>query len=170
MAPLTVLNEKCPPPPQLCSIWSKAVDNRTNNVTGASELIQAIYMRGYEKNIQTKGEFRLRVVLGQESAAAIMNSDFVIRDTTVVPSSISRVLQSLDPLILGCKQKGESLEEVQFKRGAVAEGCRLWLVSSKSAGGRTMAKDVALTAGEIVRSGSSDVATSQNGAPLQARI
>lgn len=173
MAPLTVLNEKEPPQLQLCSIWSKPATNKPADVTSASELIQAIYMRGYEKHVQTKGEFRLRVVLGQESTAATMNSDIIIRDTAVVPRSVSGVLQSLDPLILGCQQKGESLEEVQFKRGTVAANCRLWLVSSKSEGGRTLAKDLALTAGEIVRNASSDATTSQNGVvgpPLQARM
>jgi L-ornithine N5-oxygenase len=62
---------------------------------------------------------------------------------------------------------------VQFKRGAVVDGCRLWLVSSKSEGGRALAKDIALMAGEIVRKVSSGTMDARDGTgvvQVQARI
>ncbi|KAF2853249.1 hypothetical protein T440DRAFT_466228 [Plenodomus tracheiphilus IPT5] len=171
LSPLTVLNEQEPPQPQLCSIWSKPASDKRLSVTGASELVQGIYMRGYEKHVQTKGEYRLRIVIGKDAGAACSQSNFIIRDTSVSSMSTGGLLQSLDALILGCQQRGESLEEVHFKRGAVADGCGLWLVSSKSEGGRTLAKDVALAAGEIVRKVSSVAEASQTGVvQVQARM
>ncbi|KAH9864440.1 hypothetical protein J1614_010374 [Plenodomus biglobosus] len=171
LTPLTVLNEQEPPQPQVCSIWAKPLESKKLSVTGSPELVQAIYMRGYEKHVQTKGEYRLRVFIGRDAGAACSKSDFVIRDTGVSSMSTSGLLESLGNLVLGCQQKSESLEEVQFKRGAVADGCRLWLVSSESEGGRTLAKDVALAAGEIVRKVSSVAQASQAGVvQVQARM
>ncbi|KAF1831745.1 hypothetical protein BDW02DRAFT_504533 [Decorospora gaudefroyi] len=171
LAPLTILDHTQPPQPQLCSIWSKSPNCQRASVTEASELVQMLYMRAYEKQVQTKGEFRLRVIIGQDAAAACSRSDFIIRDTTTSPLSNMAYFQRVDKLILGCRPKGESMEEVQFKRGAVTEGCGLWLVSSGSEDGRALAKDVALTAGEIVRKVSSGVRPPTDEAGVvQARI
>lgn len=171
LTPLTVLNDREPPQPQLCSIWAKPAKNAYQSVTAAPELVQEIYMRGYEKHVQTKGEYKLRVVLGKDAAAASSSSDFIIRDTTAGRVANIGLLQSLDPLILGCQQKNESLDEVLFKRGTIADGCRLWLVSSNSEGGRALAKDIAQSAGEIVRKVSSVADGSRHGAvQVQARI
>jgi L-ornithine N5-oxygenase len=173
LAPLTVLEDSKPPQQQLCSIWAKPTSNQHTFVTEASELVQTLYMRAYEKQVQSKGQFRLRVIIGKDAAAACSASDFIVRDTSSSPLSNSAIFQSIDTLILGCRPKGESLEEVQFKRGAVVDGCRLWLVSSKSEGGRTLAKDIALMAGEIVRKVSSetkDVRDTTGVVQVQARI
>lgn len=171
LAPLTVLNEQEPPQPQLCSIWAKHSKGKKVSVTAAPELVQAIYMRGYEKHVQTKGEYNFRIVIGKAASTACSEANIIIRDTTTSQETHIGLLQSLDTLILGCQEKGESLQEVQFKHGAVADGCRLWLVSSKSEGGRTLAKDVALTAGEIVRRVSSAAEASRNGVvQVQARM
>jgi L-ornithine N5-oxygenase len=172
-APLKILDDAKPPQPQLCSIWAKPTSCQPPPVTQAPELIQTIYMRAYEKQVQSKGEFRLRVIIGKDASAACSGSDIIIRDTATSPFSSSTLFQSIDPIILGCRPKGESLEEVQFKRGAIAEGSRLWLVSSKSDGGRTLAKDVALMAGEIVRQasrGSKEVGDGAAPAQVQARM
>ncbi|CBX91566.1 hypothetical protein IAQ61_010892 [Plenodomus lingam] len=171
LAPLTVLNDQEPAQPQLCSIWAKPTADKKLSVAGASGLVQEIYMRGYEKHVRTKGEYRLRVLIGRDARATCSKSDVIIRDTAVSSMSTGSLLESLDGLILGCHQRSESLEEVQFKRGAVADGCRLWLVSSKSEGGRTLAKDVALAAGEVVRKVSSVAQASQAGVvQVQARM
>jgi L-ornithine N5-oxygenase len=172
LAPLTVLDDSKPSRAQLCSIWAKPTSVQPASVTEAPELVQTIYMRAYEKLVQSKGEFRLRVIIGKDAAAACSQSDFIIRDTAASPLLNSALFQSIDTLILGCRPRGECLEEVQFKRGAVAEGCRLWLVSSKSEGGRALAKDIAVMAGEIVRrvaTGSSEVRDGA-GLQVQARI
>jgi L-ornithine N5-oxygenase len=168
LAPLMILNDSKPPQPQLCSIWAKPTSNRHESVTEASELVQTLYMRAYEKQVQSKGEFRLRVTIGKNAAGACSGSGFIIRDTASSPLSNSAIFQSIDTLILGCRPKGESLEEVQFKRGVVAEGCRLWLVSSKSEGGRALAKDIALMAGEIVRKVSSEAKDVRGAGAIQA--
>jgi L-ornithine N5-oxygenase len=169
LAPLMALNDSKPPRPQLCSIWSKPTSSQHDSVTEASELVQTLYMRAYEKHVRSKGEFRLRVITGRDAAAACSGSDFIIRDTAVSPLSKTAIFQSIDTLILGCRPQGESLEEVQFKRGAVVEGCRLWLVSSKSEGGRALAKDIALMAGEIVREVTKEVRDG-GGVAMQAKI
>ncbi|KAI4620850.1 hypothetical protein J4E83_005212 [Alternaria metachromatica] len=169
LAPLTVLDDTKPSQPQLCSIWAKPTNAQPASVTEASELIQTIYMRAYEKLVQSKGEFRLRVIIGKDAAAACSHSDFIIRDTAASPLSNTALFQGIDSLILGCRPKGESLEEVQFKRGAVAEGCRLWLVSSKSEGGRALAKDIALMAGEIVGKAATGSSEVRDGAGLQVQ-
>ncbi|KAF1941353.1 hypothetical protein EJ02DRAFT_455287 [Clathrospora elynae] len=171
LAPLSALNDAESPQPQICSIWAKPAGSQKTSVTEASGLVQTLYMRAYEKQVQTKGEYRLRVVIGKDAAAACSQSDFIIRDTTSNPLSHSALFTRLDTLILGCRPQGKSLEEVQFKRGAVAEGCRLWLVSSKSEGGCALAKDIAQTAGEIVRKLSSgEDARDGAGVQMQARI
>ena len=173
LAPLTILDDAKPPQPQLCSIWAKPTSCQTPSVTEASELVQTLYMRAYEKHVQTKGEFRLRVIIGKDASAACAGSNFIIRDTTTSPLANSALFKSIDTIILGCRPKGVSLEEVQFKRGTVAEGCRLWLVSSKSDGGRALAKDVALMAGEIARKASTGSKEARDGAAamqVQARM
>lgn len=167
LAPLTVLGEEQPPQPQLCSIWAKPTSGHKESITDASELVQTIYMRAYEKQVQTKGQYRLRVVMGKDAAAACSRSDFIIRDTAASPVSNSGLLQSLDALVLGCRQKSESMHEVQFKQGAVAHGCQAWLVSNVE-GGRSLAKDISLMAGDIVKSVSSVAADAQDGVVVQA--
>ncbi|CAA9956693.1 L-ornithine 5-monooxygenase [Pyrenophora teres f. maculata] len=171
LLPLTILDEAKPPQPQLCSIWAKPTSCQPTSVTEASEVVQTLYMRAYEKKVQSKGEYRLRIIIGKDAAAACSKSDFIIRDTAMRPGPNDALFQSIDGLILGCRPKGESLEEVQFKRGAVAESCRLWLVSSKSEGGRALAKDIAQTAGEIVRKASSGPKQVRDGGmQVQARM
>ncbi|KAL6158473.1 hypothetical protein ACJQWK_03197 [Exserohilum turcicum] len=175
LAPLTVLDNAKPPQSQLCSLWGKPTSCQIAPVTNAPELVQTIYMRAYEKQVQSKGEFRLRVIIGKDASAACSGSDFIIRDTASSPLSNNVLFQSIDTLILGCRPKGESLEEVQFKRGATAESCQLWLVSSRSEGGRTLAKDIALMAGEIVRKASTVTESQEAGngtasAQMQARM
>lgn len=112
-------------------------------------------MRAYEKQIRSKGQYKLRVVFGKDAGAACSKSNVIIRNTAASSWSGSVLLQNIDTLALGCRPTGEAVEEVQFKRGAVAEDCHLWLVSSKYEGGRTLPKDIALSAGEIVRKVSS---------------
>ncbi|CAO2655534.1 Nn.00g043370.m01.CDS01 [Neocucurbitaria sp. VM-36] len=167
LAPLTVLGEQEPPQPQLCSIWAKPARGHKGSIKDASELVQTIYMRAYEKQVQTKGQYRLRVIIGKDAAAACSRSDFIIKDTATSPVPSSELLQSLDALVLGCRQKRESMHEVQFKQGAVAEGCQVWLVSNVE-GGRSLAKDISLMAGDIVKSVSSVAADAQEGVVVQA--
>lgn len=168
LAPLKVLGEQKPPQPQLCSIWSKpSCDSKP--VTGSSELIQAIYMRAYEKQVASKGEYALRLVIGKDASEPCSEANVIIRDTSAAPFSSSALLQSLNTLVLGCHQLGESFEEVQFKRGAVA-GARMWLMSANSEGGRALAKDISLRAGEVVSALSSPTADRQDGLVVQARI
>jgi L-ornithine N5-oxygenase len=164
LTPLMALDDAKPPQPQLCSIWARPTGGQIASVTEASELVQTLYMRAYEKQVQSKDEYRLRVVIGKDAAAACSQSDFIIRDTTRSPLSKSALFQSVDTLSLGCRPKGECLEEVQFKLGAAVESCRLWLVSSKSEGGRALAKDIAQMAGEIVRKVSSGAREARVGA------
>lgn len=150
LAPLRILaDEPSPPQPRLCSIWAKPSCEAKSTVTGSSELIQSIYMRAYEK--QLKGEFALRVIMGSDAAGPISEAGVIITDRPSTQLSSSALFHGLDSLVLGCRQKGDSLEEVQFKRGAVAEGCRMWLQSANSEGGRSLAKDIALRAGEVVK-------------------
>lgn len=150
-APLTVLDNEVPPQPQLCSIWAKPAAKKETDVTNASELLQKIYMHAYEKQVQTKGVYRLHVVIGtDDDGSSCSQSNFIIRDSAATPTKRSELLQEVDPLVLGCQQKGDSLNEVQFKRGVVASGCRLWLLSNPE-GKRSLAKDVSTMAGEIVK-------------------
>lgn len=168
IAPLKVLGEQEAPQPRLCSIWSKPSCD-TKAVTDSSELIQAIYMRAYEKQVASKGEFALRVVIGKDASQPCSKANVIIRDTSAAPFSSSSLLQSLNTLVLGCHQLGESFEEVQFKRGAVA-GPRMWLMSANSEGGRSLAKDISLRAGEVVSALSSPAADGRDGLMVQARI
>ncbi|KAL6712232.1 hypothetical protein ACN47E_000109 [Coniothyrium glycines] len=171
LAPLTALNKHEGSQPQLCSIWSKPSLGQKAAVTEASSLVQSIYMRAYEKHVQSKGQYRLQVFMGTDASTACSNSDIIIRDTAADVRLDSRVLQGLDTLALGCRGAGDCLEEVQFKRSAVAEACRVWLVSSKSEGGRALPKDIALAAGEIVRKVSSVAQGARDGvAQVQARM
>lgn len=168
LAPLKVLGEQEAPQPQLCSIWSKpSCDSKA--VTDSSELVQAIYMRAYEKQVANKGQYTLRIVMGKDASEPCSTADVIIRDTSAAPFSSSGLLQSLNTLALGCHQLGESFEEVQFKRGAVA-GARMWLMSANSEGGRALAKDISLRAGEVVSALSSPAADRRDGLMVQARI
>jgi L-ornithine N5-oxygenase len=169
LAPLRILGDQEPPQPRLCSIWAKPTCNH-KPVTDASELIQAIYMRAYEKQVASKGEFVLRVVMGKDAGEACSQSNLIIRDTSAAPLSSSGLLQSLDTLVLGCQQIGESLEEVQFKRGAVAPSCRMWLMSANSEGGRALAKDIAVRAGEVVSALASGADEGRDELVVQARM
>ncbi|KAJ4364819.1 hypothetical protein N0V95_000663 [Ascochyta clinopodiicola] len=168
LAPLKVLGEQEPPQPRLCSIWSKPSSDQ-KPVTDSSELIQAIYMRAYEKQVASKGEHALRVVFGKDTSEPCSKANVIIRDTAAAPFSSSGLLQSLNSLVLGCHQLGESVEEVQFKRGAVADA-RMWLMSGNSEGGRSLAKDISLRAGEIVSALSSPAGETRSGLVVQARI
>lgn len=168
LAPLKVLGEQEPPQPRLCSIWSKpSCDSK--EVTESSELIKDIYMRAYEKQVASKGEYALRVVIGKNAPELCANANVIIRDTSAAPFSSSGLLQSLNTLVLGCHQLGESFEEVQFKRGTVADA-RMWLMSANSEGGRSLAKDISLRAGEVVSALSSPAADRRDGLVVQARI
>lgn len=168
LAPLKVLGEQETPQPRLCSIWSKpSCDAKA--VTESSELIQAIYMRAYEKQVRSKGEHALRVVIGKDASEPCLQANVIIRDTSAAPFSSSGLLQSLNTLVLGVHQLGESFEEVQFKRGAVANA-RMWLMSANSEGGRSLAKDISLRAGEVVGALSSPAADRRDGPVVQARI
>ncbi|KAJ4991947.1 L-ornithine N(5)-monooxygenase 1 [Stagonosporopsis vannaccii] len=168
VAPLKVLGEQETPEPRLCSIWSKPSCG-SKAVTDSSELIQSIYMRAYEKQVASKGEYALRVVIGKDATEPCSKANVIIRDTSAAPFSSSGLLQSLNTLVLGCHQLGESFEEVQFKRGAVANA-RMWLMSANSEGGRSLAKDISLRAGEVVSALSSPAAQRQDRLVVQARI
>lgn len=168
LAPLKVLGEQEPPQPRLCSIWSKPTCD-SKSVTESSELIQTIYMRAYEKQVASKGEHVLRVVIGKDASESCSQANVIIRDTSAAPFSSSELLQNLNTLVLGCHQLGESFEEVQFKRGAVADA-RMWLMSANSEGGRSLAKDISLRAGEVVSALSSPAADRRDGLVVQARI
>ena len=168
LAPLKVLGEQELPQPRLCSIWSKPSCD-LKEVTESSELIKDIYMRAYEKQVASKGEYALRVVVGKNASEVCSNANVIIRDTSAAPFSSSGLLQSLNTLVLGCHQLGESFEEVQFKRGTVADA-RMWLMSANSEGGRSLAKDISLRAGEVVSALSSPAADRRDGLVVQARI
>lgn len=168
LAPLKALAEQETPQPRLCSIWSKPTCD-SKSVTESSELVQAIYMRAYEKQVASKGEHVLRIVTGKDTSVPCPKANIIIRDTSAATLSSSGLLQSLNTLVLGCHQLGESFEEVQFKRGAVAEA-RMWLMSANSEGGRSLAKDISLRAGEVVRALSSPAADRRDGVVVQARI
>lgn len=170
LAPLRILSEQEPPKPQLCSIWATPSAEPQPSVTGASGLVQNIYMRAYEKQVASKGEWTFRVFIGKDAAEPCSKSDFIIRDTATTPLSSKGLLQSLDTLVLGCRRRGESLEEVHFKHNAVAEGCKVWLMSAHSEGGRSLAKDIAVRAGEVVSALSSPIEGARDGIMLHARM
>jgi L-ornithine N5-monooxygenase len=170
LAPLRVLGEQEPPQPPLCSIWAKPSCNQKDSITEASELVQTIYMRAYEKQVASRGEYGLRVVVGKDASEPCSTSNFIIRDTAVTPMPDTALLQSLDTLVLGCRSKGDSLEEVQFKRSAVAGSCRVFLMSTQSEGGRSLAKDIAVMAGQVVKTLSPVVEGRREGVMAQARM
>jgi L-ornithine N5-oxygenase len=150
LAPLRILAEEpSPPQPRLCSIWAKPSCETKSTVLESSELIQKIYARAYEK--QVKGECSLRVVIGSDATTAAAQASFIIAENLSAQLPSSGVFHGLDALVLGCRQKGDSLEEVQFKRGTVADGCHIWLLSANSDGGRSLARDIAVRAGEVVK-------------------
>jgi L-ornithine N5-oxygenase len=162
LAPLRILEgEQEPPQPRLCSIWTKPSCEQKSTVPGSSERVQDIYARAYEKQVASKGECTLRVVMGSRDAAgACSNANVIIAEQPERRAFANNALfHGLDALVLGCRQKGDSLEEVQFKRGAVAESCKVWMVSAHSEGGRSLAKDIAARAGEVV----SALATTEEG-------
>ncbi|ORX91676.1 L-lysine 6-monooxygenase (NADPH-requiring)-domain-containing protein [Clohesyomyces aquaticus] len=152
LAPLKALNdEDAPPSPKLCAIWARPSCDTKAVVPDSSELIQNIYKSAYEKQVASKGQYRLRVMLGISSAKPFPRSAVIISDIPTAPQLRSRLFHDLDSLVLGCRQKGECLEEVQFKRGAVASGCAVWMISANSDGGRSLAKDIAIRAGEVIQ-------------------
>lgn len=153
LAPLRILgNEHEAPPRRLCSIWAKPSCEQSGSVTTSSELVQAIYGRAYEKQVASKGSYTLRIVIGSETAAPCATADIIITESESEAGreGEGNLFQAIDPLVLGCRQKGESVDEVHFKRGAVAEGCKMWMMSAHSEGGRSLAKDIAVRAGEMV--------------------
>ncbi|KAF2749755.1 hypothetical protein M011DRAFT_465422, partial [Sporormia fimetaria CBS 119925] len=151
LAPLRRLaEEETPPQPRLCSLWAKPSSNAETSVLDSSEIIQRIYGRAYEK--QLKGECALRIVLGSDAGRYTNDAGVIITENVSAQLASNNVFSGLDALVLGCRQKGASLEEIQFKRGAVFEGCHMWLLSAKSDGGRSLAKDIAVRAGEVVSS------------------
>jgi len=170
LAPLQILSRQQPIQPRLCSIWAKPSSGQAVSVIEASELIQTIYMRAYEKQAASEGQYGLRVVIGKDTAEACSKANFIIRDTASRPVSSTHMLKSLDGLVLGCRSKGDSLEEVQFKRGVVGDGCRFFLMSAHTDGGQSLAKDVAVAAGRVVSAVSSVVDMRRSEVPVQARI
>jgi L-ornithine N5-oxygenase len=170
LAPLRVLGEQEPPQPPLCSIWAKPSCNRKDSVTEASELVQTIYMRAYEKRVASRGQYGLRVVIGKDATEPCSTSSFIIRDTAITPMPDTALLQSLDALVLGCRSKGDSLEEVQFKSSAVAGSCRVFLMLTQSEGGRSLAKDIAVMAGQVVKALSPIGEGRRDGVMAQARM
>ncbi|PVI04080.1 hypothetical protein DM02DRAFT_200621 [Periconia macrospinosa] len=151
LAPLKSLSDGPEPPqPKLCSIWAKPTCEQKTSVSSASELIQHIYDRAYEKMVATKGKYCLRVVMGRDTAEPCSAADVIIAEQALRQLPRSGLFRDIDSLVLGCRQKGESLEEVQFKRGAVIESCRMWMVAGHSEGGRSLVKDISLQAGEVV--------------------
>ncbi|KAF2874352.1 L-lysine 6-monooxygenase (NADPH-requiring)-domain-containing protein [Massariosphaeria phaeospora] len=152
LAPLKLLNNEAEAPsPRLCSIWAKPPYEKQSTMANTSQMMQEIYTGGYEKQVTSEGRYALRVVIGKHADETAMQSTIIITENTSGPLRTSGLFQGLDALVLGCRQKGESLEEVQFKRGIVADGCRMWLMSARSEGGRSLAKDIAVRAGEVVK-------------------
>ncbi|KAJ4295557.1 hypothetical protein N0V90_007570 [Kalmusia sp. IMI 367209] len=173
LAPLRILDgEQEPPQPRLCSIWAKPTSEQKSNVADASELVQTIYGRAYEKQVASKGEYTLRVVIGKDAAGTCADANVIIAEQTQQKSMADNGLfHGVDSLVLGCRQKGDSLEEVQFKRGAVAEDCRMWMLSAHSEGGRSLAKDIAVRAGEVVNAlAASEGQRERDGMMIAARM
>jgi L-ornithine N5-oxygenase len=170
LTPLRVLGEQESLQPRLCSIWAKPLYHQDGLVTEASELVQTIYMRAYEKQVASRGQYTLRVVVGKDAADCCTDSNIIIRDTATTPLPNTELLQCLDALVLGCRVKGDSLEEVQFKRGAVATGNNVFLMSAHSEGGRSLAKDIAVAAGHVVKALSPTSPARPDGTTIQARM
>ncbi|KAL5453291.1 hypothetical protein PMIN06_005551 [Paraphaeosphaeria minitans] len=169
LAPLRILEgEQEPPQPRLCSIWAKPPCEPKSTVAGSSEILQDIYARAYEKQVASKGEYTMRVVVGsRDGGAACTKASVVIAEQPQRSAFANNGLfHGLDALVLGCRQKGDSLEEVQFKRGAVAESCKVWMLSAHSEGGRSLAKDIAVRAGEVVNA----LATTEEGGERESVI
>lgn len=166
LAPLKVLSEGSDAaPPKLCSIWTKSSCDQKTSVTEASELVQHIYDRAYEKLVSSKGKYGLRVVIGRDTAEPCSTADVIVAEQALRQLPSSGLFKEIDSLVLGCRQIGDSLEEVQFKRGAVTDSCRLWMVAAHSEGGRSLAKDIAVRAGDVV----SRLATSSSAAGDKVR-
>ncbi|KAF2449192.1 hypothetical protein P171DRAFT_427443 [Karstenula rhodostoma CBS 690.94] len=174
LAPLRILDgEQEPPQPRLCSIWAKPSCEQKSPITGSSELVQDIYARAYEKQVASKGEYTLRVVVGSRDAGGACSSANVIIAEQAQRSAFANngLFHGLDALVLGCRQKGDSLEEVQFKRGAVAESCKVWMLSAHSEGGRSLAKDIAVRAGEVVKAlATTEEGRERDGVTIAARM
>lgn len=172
LAPLQILgNEPEPPQPRLCSLWAKPSCKQKSTIPNSSELIQSIYARAYEKQVASKGKYTLRIVMGRDTAGPCSKANVIISEHGVRELPRGGILHGIDSLVLGCRQKGESLEEVQFKRGAVAEGCRMWMLSAQSEGGRSLAKDIAVRAGEVVSAlGVTDEGRDSSGMTISARM
>jgi len=169
-APLRVFGGHQSPAPTLCSIWAKPSGDKKESLTEGSELVQTMYMRAYEKQVVSKGQCGLRVVSNANVSEETAKSNFIIRDNGIRPLSVTELLQDLDALALGCRSAGDSLDEIHFKRGSVEKGCKVFLMSARSNGGRSLAKDIATTAGKVARSLVSLDDTKQEGSLLQARI
>lgn len=168
LASLRILGEQEPPAPRLCSIWAKPSCKQKESVSESSELVQKIYMRAYEKQVASKSKYGLRVIMGKDATAACVGSNYIIRDTSANHVASSEVLRDLDTLVLGCRSKGDSLEQVQFKRGLVAGDCRVFLMSARTDGGRALAKDIAIMAGKVVKACS--LTAEGEGRLVQARM
>ncbi|KAF2259742.1 hypothetical protein CC78DRAFT_53208 [Lojkania enalia] len=151
LAPLKILRDQAPPQPQLCSIWAQPSCDSKSLLADSSELIQHIYGQAYEKQLASKRKYALQVVLGKSPSRVPAEASFIITEQGGMQLSSSSLFHGLDSLVLGCRQKGESLEEIQFKRGTVANGCRMWMMAANSEGGRSLAKDIALRAGDVVQ-------------------
>ncbi|KAL5116373.1 hypothetical protein ACEQ8H_005721 [Pleosporales sp. CAS-2024a] len=170
LGPLQALGEKEPPRPRLCSIWAKPSCAQDDSISETSKLIQTIYMRAYEKQVASRGQYSLHVVVGKDVAEACSSANFIIRDTSSTPLCSSGLLQSLDTLVLGCRSKFDSLDEVQFKHGATDADCHVFLISAKSDGGRSLAKDIALMAGHVVKAIAQGVEGRREDVIVQARM
>ncbi|KAF2021069.1 hypothetical protein BU24DRAFT_416739 [Aaosphaeria arxii CBS 175.79] len=168
LVPLQVLSkETTPPPPRLCSLWVKPSCEEQPALSDTSELLHKVYDRAYEKQVASKGQYALRIVLSRDAsntAEVIAQAGVVIAETpTETQLATDGLFDQVDALVLGCRQKSESLEEVQFKRGTVADDCRMWMLNAHSDEGRTLAKDIAIRTGEIARV----VAASANSDPAR---
>lgn len=172
LAPIKALQEEecLPPTPRLCSIWAQSTEQADPSIPEASELVKSVYDRAYEKRLRSKGRHTLRVVIGQDATAAVAQSNLIISETAAARLPESGLFHKIDSLVLGCRRKGESLEEVQFKRGTVAEDCRLWMMSAQSDGGRSLAKDVAQRAGEVVKALAGAEAAQDGAMVINARM
>jgi L-ornithine N5-monooxygenase len=173
-APLRMLSDTArEEPPPLCALWARPACEEKGSIARSSALVQSIYNRAYEKRVASKGSQSLRIVMGKAVSEPCATADIIIAERPeVLEGRTPAIFHGIDGLVLGCRQKGESLEEVQFKRGTVAKGCSMWMLAAHSAGGRSLAKDIALRAGEVVNALALDHETQarQAGPLLTARI
>lgn len=130
LKPLKLL-EEVPPPTRkpLCSIWAQRA-SASETVTPPSDVVQHIYAAAYEKLVASKGKYILQIVEGKNPEELPSPSDLVILEPNDSLLPRNGILHDVDPLVLACRQRGESLEEIQFKRGSVAEKCQIWLISA----------------------------------------